>query len=221
MSPLPSSSPRQRAIVFAFALALAASAGIAAGADTDKMPNDANEINSTSASSSGAPLPGDSAYHLDVPLVDQDGKGLHFADGRGRPRLVSMFYTSCQYVCPLIVDTLKKTEAELTPTQRAGLDVLLVSLDPDTDTPTELRRVADQRHLDTPRWRLARTDKSHVRQLAAVLGIQYKQIEARDFSHSSALVLLDAEGRIVARSERMGQVDADFVAQARALLPAR
>jgi protein SCO1/2 len=163
-------------------------------------------------------LPKDSVYQLYVALVDQDGQGLHFADGRGRPRLVSMFYTSCQYVCPLIVDTLKKTEAELTPAQRAGLDVLLVSLDPDTDTPAALRRVADQRHLDTPRWRLARTDKAHVRQLAAVLGIQYKQIEARDFSHSSAIVLLDPEGRVVARSETMGSVDAALLAKARALL---
>lgn len=31
------------------------------------------------------PLPGDSVYNLDASLVDQDGKTLRFADGRGQP----------------------------------------------------------------------------------------------------------------------------------------
>jgi len=159
-------------------------------------------------------LPRDSTYHLAVPLVDQDGRAFAFADGRGRARIVSMFYTSCKYVCPLIIDTLLKTERELAPAGRERLDVLLVSLDPDNDTPDALKRIADKRRLDTSRWRLARTDAAHVRRLAAMLGIQYKQLENREFSHSSALVLLDADGRILARSDRLGEADPDFVAAA-------
>jgi protein SCO1/2 len=165
-------------------------------------------------------LPGDSTYHLALPLVDQDGKAFAYADGRGRVRMVSMFYTSCKYVCPLIIDTLLKTERELAPEQKAAIDVLLVSLDPDNDSPDALKRVADKRHLDTSRWRLARTEKPGVRRLAAVLGIQYKQIENKEFSHSSALVLLDAEGRIVARTDQLGAADPEFVAAVkRALAP--
>ena len=167
-----------------------------------------------------AALPGDSAYHLDVPLVDQDGAAFAFADGRGRPRVVSMFYTSCRYVCPLIIDTVLKTERGLDDARRARLDVLLVSFDPERDTPDALKRVADKRSLELPRWRLARTDKAHVRRLAAVLGIQYKQLEDREFSHASALVLLDAEGRIVARSDRLGEADPEFVAALRRVLDA-
>ncbi|MFC4821419.1 SCO family protein [Dokdonella ginsengisoli] len=157
-------------------------------------------------------LPSDSVYHLAVPLTDQDGKPLRFADGRDGPRLVSMFYTSCQFVCPLIIDTLKKTERELPEVDRARLDVLLVSIDPERDTSAALKRTAEQHGVDVPRWRLARTAKPDVRRLAAVLGIQYKQLENHEFSHSSVLVLLDAQGRIVARSSKLGEVDADFVA---------
>lgn len=170
------------------------------------------------ARAQAAELPRDSTYHLALPLVDQDVKAFTYADGRGRPRIVSMFYTSCKYVCPLIIDTLLKTERELAPEQRAGIDVLLVSLDPDNDTPAALRHVADKRHLDTARWRLARADKAGVRRLAAVLGIQYKQIENKDFSHSSALVLLDADGRIVTRTDRLGAADPEFVAAVKRVL---
>ncbi len=122
-----------------------------------------------------------------------------------------MFYSSCKFVCPLIIDTLRKTEHELPDSSVKGLDVLMVSFDPDIDTPAKLKALADQRHLDTPRWRLARAAAPDVRRIAAVLGIQYRQMENHEFSHSSVLVLLDAQGRIVARSERLGQADPDFV----------
>lgn len=195
------------------AIMLAALLALAAGAAGAAAPSAA-----PAAAPADAALPGDSVYHLDVPLVDQDGAAIAFADGRGQPRLVSMFYTSCKFVCPLIIDTVLKTERGLSEAQRARLGVLLVSIDPERDTPDALKRVADKRSLELPRWRLARTDKAHVRRLAAVLGIQYKQLEDGEFSHASVLVLLDAEGRIVARSDRLGEADPAFVAAARRVL---
>lgn len=165
-----------------------------------------------------AELPGDSVYHLDATLTDQDGRAFAFADAAGRPRVVSMFYTSCQFVCPMIVDTLKKTERALPEADRVKLDVLLVSLDPERDTTAALKRTAGQRRIDAANWRLARTDKAAVRRIAAVLGVQYKQLDDGEFSHSSALVLLDAQGRIVARTEKLGDADPEFVAAIRKAL---
>lgn len=163
-------------------------------------------------------LPGDSVYHLDLPLTDQDGHALRFAGDRGKPRLVSLFYSSCQFVCPMIVDTLKKTERELSDAERARLDVLLVSIDPDRDTPAALKRVAERHHVDETRWRLARADKPDVRRLAAVLGVQYKPLADGEFSHSSVLILLDEQGRIAARSTKLGDTDPEFVAAIRRTL---
>ena len=57
-----------------------------------------------------------------------------------------------------------------------------------------------------------------VRQLAAVLDIQYRALPDGDFNHTSVLILLDGQGRIVARSEKMDGVDAEFVAAAKKLL---
>ena len=156
--------------------------------------------------------PSESVYHLDAKLLDQDGTALPFASTTGRPRLVTMFYTSCQFVCPLIIDTLLKSEHELPAPDLAGLDVLMVSFDADVDTPVVLKAMADKRRLDTPRWRLAHAAAPDVRRIAAVLGIQYRQLQNHEFSHSSVLILLDAQGRIVARTERLGDPDPDFVA---------
>jgi protein SCO1/2 len=162
--------------------------------------------------SARAQLPGDSIYHLDAALTDQDGRALHFVDGRGKPRLISMFYSSCPYMCPLIIDTIRKTERALPEPDRKRVEVLLISLDAERDTPATLKSMAEKRHIDTPRWTLAHASAVDVRRIAAVLGVQYRQLQDREFSHTSVLVLLDDEGRIVARTDKLGESDADFVA---------
>lgn len=168
-----------------------------------------------------ADLPSDSIYRLDIPLVDQNGLGSHLADRRGRPQLVSMFYTSCQYVCPLVIDTLRMTERSLDAADQQRLDVLVVSFDPERDTPIQLKTVFDKRKLDGERWTLARTEAPNVRKFAAALDIRYRVLADGEINHATALVLLDAEGRIVARSSVLGKVDPTLVEAIRATLSAR
>jgi protein SCO1/2 len=163
-----------------------------------------------------APLPGDSIYQLPVKLTDQDGKTRDWRDLRGKPRVVAMFYTSCKYICPLIVDSGKAVEHRLTPAQRDRIGLVLVSMDPARDDPAALKKVADQRKLDTARWTLAAPRPDEVRSVAGVLGIKYRALADGEFNHTSALVLVDAEGRILARTERMGPIpDPDFLAAVR------
>jgi len=157
-------------------------------------------------------LPGDSVYQLDIPLTNQDARASKLSDLRGAPVLIAMFYTSCKYVCPLIVDSMRNVDKGLTPEERSHLRVVLVSFDPDHDTPQALKAVAEERHLDLPRWTLDRTDAESVRKLAAVLGVQYRAIENGDFNHSTVISLLDREGRIAARSSRTGEADPDLLA---------
>ena len=167
----------------------------------------------------GGALPGDSVYQLDLPLTDQSGRTRDWETLRGKPRLVSMFYTSCQYICPLIVDSGKAIEHALTPAQRERLGIVLISMDPARDGPDALAAVVAQRKLDTGRWLLAAPRQGDVRSVAGVLGIRYRALADGEFNHTSALVLLDAEGRIVARTEEIGtRPDPAFVTATRDLL---
>ena len=55
-----------------------------------------------------------------------------------------------------------------------------------------------------------------MREVAGLLGIRYRALADGEFNHTSALVLLDAEGRILARTEQMGsKPDPEFVQQVR------
>ncbi|MBN8714267.1 MAG: SCO family protein [Xanthomonadales bacterium] len=157
-------------------------------------------------------LPGDSVYQLPVELSNQDGQVQSMAARRGRPQLVTMFYTSCTMVCPMIVETVEKTRRTLDAPAQQRFDILAVSFDPQRDDTAALRKYAATRKLDLQRWTLAHTTPTATRQLAALLGIQYRQLPDGEFNHSSELILLDADGRIVARTDVIGRLDPAFVA---------
>ena len=158
-------------------------------------------------------LPGDSILQIDHVFTDQSARNFKLAERRGKPQLVAMFYTSCRYICPLIIDSAKGVDNSLTPAERKKLSILLVSIDPARDTPEALMYIVRKRKLDTERWTLARTDESGVRTLAALLGLRYRALSDGEFNHTSALILLDAEGRVVARTETLGsKPDPQFLA---------
>jgi protein SCO1/2 len=166
-----------------------------------------------------APLPGDSVYQLPLPLTDQHGKHWDWRSHRGKPQLVAMFYSSCRYICPLIVESGKAVDRALTPAQRAGLGVMLISMDPARDTPAALAKLAKERRIADKRWALASPKPADVRSVAGVLDVRYRQLSDGEFNHTSALILLDADGRIVARTENMGsEVDPAFLAKVRSVL---
>ena len=166
-----------------------------------------------------APPPQESVLQLTNTFTDQAGKNFHLPDRRGHVQIVSMFYTSCTVTCPLMIDSGLGIEHALKPAQRNALRILLVSFDPQRDTPAVLAALAVKRHLDAQRWTLARTDDAGVRTFAALLGVRYRRIAGGDFNHTSGLILLDAEGRILAKTDQLGAVpDPKFLSAVRAAL---
>ena len=162
------------------------------------------------------PLPGDSVYQLPLRLTDQQARTFDWRSRRGKPQLVSMFYTSCQYICPLIVDSGKAIERNLTPAQQQRLGILLISMDPARDKPAALQEVVGKRKLDPARWTLAAPPAADVRSVAGVLGIRYRELADGEFNHTSALILLDPDGRVLARTEQVGsKPDPEFLAAVR------
>ncbi|WP_130620870.1 SCO family protein [Dyella amyloliquefaciens] len=158
-----------------------------------------------------APLPTDSIYQLGAKLTDQDGHSWPLSARRGKVQLMTMFYTSCTMVCPMIVDTMKATRKAVDEPARDKLDLLAVSFDPARDNVAALHQYAQKRQLDAPHWTLARAEPQDVRALSALLGLQYRQLPDGDFNHSSELILLDPDGRIIARTTTIGRLDPAFV----------
>ncbi|HJV02134.1 MAG TPA: SCO family protein [Burkholderiaceae bacterium] len=158
-----------------------------------------------------AALPATSLYQLPATLNNQDGKPFKLRDLRGHPVVVSMFYNSCEFVCPMLIDTMRQTQKALDQQSRDRLSMLLITFDPARDDIKALKKMSRQRELDPAHWTVARTDEASVRKIAATLDIQYRRLESGEYNHSTVLVLLDSDGRVLGRTGKIGTVDPEFV----------
>lgn len=190
--------------------ALAALALATASCSKSRAPSGFTRTSSGTATESTAPaevpgvLPagdvvrGASIYELPASFVDQDGTPAKLDVYRGHPTLVAMFYASCPLACPRLIANVKNLEASLSPADRANLRVVLVTIDPENDTPEALRGVVKRHQLDTARWKLFTGKEDDVRDCAAVLGIKYRESDGT-INHSSVITLVDDAGRIEGR----------------------
>lgn len=161
-------------------------------------------------------LPADSVYNLDDTYTNQAGQTFKLESRKGRVQIVSMFYSTCRFACPLIVASMNRVVRALPEAERGDVDLMLVTFDPERDTTEVLAKVAKDRKLDLATWTLARGEPDTVRKLAAVFEIRYRQRDDLEFDHSNVLVLLDPEGRIKARTSDIGATaDPEFVAKVR------
>jgi protein SCO1 len=158
-----------------------------------------------------------SVYRLEAAVTDQDGHASRWQDGlasavaAGQPRIVSMFYTRCDMVCPMLFEAIRGIESGLPADARARLQVGLVSLDPARDDVASLKATAAQRGGDPARWRLYRARETDVRKIAGVLGVRYRRLSGGEFNHSTPLILFDAQGVELARTENIAKPDAAFI----------
>jgi protein SCO1/2 len=165
------------------------------------------------------PLPATSLYHLAVPLTDSAGQRFDWHELAGRPVLVTMFYGDCNTACPIIMENLQRTVAQLK-TSRTGLTVLMVSLDPIHDTPASLAELVAKHKLDPRVFRLAvAPDETRTRAMAAALQVKFRQLEGGVINHTTRISLLDAGGSVIASSAELGaDPDPAFLAQIRKAL---
>ena len=147
----------------------------------------------------GTPLPDASVYQLDAAWTDQTGAARKLASFRGHVTIVAMVFTHCAYVCPRLTADAKGLIAALPEQQRGAVRGLLVSFDTARDNPERLRVWAGEQGLDLQQWTLLHGDEGAVRELAAVLGVNYQQAPNGDFAHSNLITVLDREGRIAHR----------------------
>ncbi len=157
-----------------------------------------------------------SLYWLDGTWTDQHGEHVRLAAFEGKPVVMSMIFTNCGYACPMIVRDMKRIGGQLPQDGAEDVRYVLVSLDPDRDTPEMMQRFAQAHRLDPDQWTLLRGSKNQVRMLAATLGIRYRQESDGQFAHSNLVTILDSAGEIAHQQrglESDGSTSAEVITQ--------
>jgi len=146
-----------------------------------------------------------SLYQTESKWTTDANKQIKLADLKGRPQVVVMFFVSCQYACPILVHDLSRIEAALKPELRGKVGFTLVSFDTRRDTPEALARFRETRNLPVANWTLLQGESDDVLELAALLGVKYKEEATGQFAHSNIITVLNTDGEIVHQLVGLGQ----------------
>lgn len=163
---------------------------------------------------------GRSIFNLTSKWTDQNKHQFKLTDLAGRPWVVAMVYTRCQYACPLIVGEMKKIEAELPLKSREAVRFVLVSMDTENDNPATMSDFIKSRGLSADRWVGLTGDDQATREIAAVLGVKYRKV-SKEFSHSNMISVIDAAGIVQYQQPGLGKNRTETVDAIQKLLLSR
>ncbi|WP_171017272.1 SCO family protein [Maribacter sp. ACAM166] len=145
-----------------------------------------------------------SIYNLPSVWTNQDNQEVELKYLQGNVVVMVMIYTSCQAACPRLAADMRAIEKQIPQAGKDNLKMVLVSIDPETDTPERLKNFAVENEMNSNRWVFLRGSVADTREFAAVLAVNYKKISPMDFSHSNIISVFDQGGELVYQKEGLG-----------------
>lgn len=145
-----------------------------------------------------------SIYNLPSQWTNQDGKTIELKSLKGNVLVMVMIYTSCKAACPRLVADMRDIESKLNKDNKKNVKLILVSIDPETDTPQRLKSFAVNNKMNQEPWIFLRSTEENTREFAAVLAVNYKKISPIDFSHSNIISVFNPEGELIYQQEGLG-----------------
>jgi protein SCO1/2 len=129
---------------------------------------------------------------------NQDSNIVKSTDMKGKVWIADFFFTTCQTICPIMTTNMKRLN-EKTKDLEDKVQFISFSINPDHDTPSQLKRYINHHHISTKNWEFFTGNEEETHRL----GIENFQVfagrddEAEDgFAHSGAFTLVDREGYV-------------------------
>ena len=142
-------------------------------------------------------------------FVDDKGQQLTLASLSGHPTVVAMEYTDCRFVCSINWRTLVQIQDQADGLKQ-DLQFVIISLNPEVDTPElwqEYRRV---RKLDRANWHFLITDRANTNRIAAWLGVRWWYYESH-IMHDLRILRFDGSGSLKHVLENLDTPVEDFL----------
>ncbi|EAR01829.1 uncharacterized secreted protein of SCO1/SenC/PrrC family [Maribacter sp. HTCC2170] len=160
----------------------------------------------------------ESIFNLTSKWNTEEGKTIELKDLKGKPLVMVMIYTTCKAACPRLVADMRNISKQIPENNTDDLQYVLISIDPETDTPKRLKAFAIENQMDGEQWTFLQGSMSGVREFANVLAVKYKQISPIDFSHSNIISVFNAAGELVHQQEGLGVDNKETVQEIKNLL---
>ena len=130
-------------------------------------------------------------------LRDIHGQTFELSQLRGKPLVVSMIYTSCHHVCPMITRNLASTiDIAREALGDDAFSAVTVGFDWKVDSPERMRQFAAQHGVaNDPDWHFLAADAATVDALSENLGFLF-YASSKGFDHLAQTTVIDSDGTI-------------------------
>ena len=155
----------------------------------------------------------ESIFNLTTKWNTEEGNVIQLKELKGKTLVMVMIYTTCKAACPRLVADMRNIEKKIPEANKANVQYVLISIDPETDTPKRLKAFAIENKMDGKQWTFLQGDISSVREFANVLAVKYKEISPMDFSHSNIISVFNHEGELVHQQEGLGVDNKETIAK--------
>ncbi|MXP62557.1 SCO family protein [Roseomonas sp. M0104] len=145
-------------------------------------------------------LPGSMSLGGPFTLVNQEGRPVTEADFKGQVMVAYFGYTFCPDVCPTELGGIASAMDLLTPAEAAQVTPALFTIDPERDTPAQLKAYVSNFH---PRMVGLTGTPEQVAEAARRFRVFYAKVERPEMSeylmdHSSFIYLIGEGGKVTA-----------------------
>ena len=132
-------------------------------------------------------------------FTDAGNAPFRLADHKGKPLVISMVYTGCADVCPLIIDNLyKAVDVAQEALGKDAFTTLTIGFDTAHDTPERMASFARARGVALPNWHFLAADKASIEALTVATGFTFIA-SAGGFDHLAQVTIVDQDGAIYAQ----------------------
>jgi protein SCO1/2 len=133
-------------------------------------------------------------------LIDANGRPFGSKQLEGKVWVASFFFTSCPSICPKLNAQVKKLQDRWAE-WKSPIEIVSISVDPDTDRPEVLARYAQGIGADPARWHFLTGDAAAVKSVVTQgfmnpMGDKEPVAGGFDIAHSGRLMLIDGKGGI-------------------------
>ena len=138
-------------------------------------------------------------------LTNQDNLPISNEDFLGKVYVVEFFFTSCPSICPIMNRNMKILEEKYG--DRTDFGIASITIDPENDTPMELKKYAEIYDVFSPNWHFLTGERSYIYELANSGFNIFAEINPAvtgGFEHQGYFALIDKNGFIRSREDSHG-----------------
>ena len=139
----------------------------------------------------------------DFTLIERTGRAISKTDLQGKVWIASFVFTRCTGPCPSVSATMTTLQSELDLANQADLRLVTFTVDPDRDTPNELKKYADTFRANPDRWLFLTGNEDEIHTLLKTgfkIGVNRstnpQPIAGQEFDHSTYITVVDKTGTI-------------------------